>query len=147
MMSVYLSPNFTLAELTRTDTGLPNEPHADSRFALLMLATYILQPIRDEVGPLKITSGYRGLHVNRHVGGNRNSQHLMGQAADFQPLDRDIDLVYDWIVTASNIKFGQMILETRGDDWWIHASLPRFDRQNQEALTYENGVYKPYRGL
>ena len=42
-----LSKNFTLSELARTDTGLPNEPNYHEQQKLLYLATFILQPIRD----------------------------------------------------------------------------------------------------
>lgn len=44
-----------------------------------------LQALRDEVGkPITITSGYRSPAHNKAVGGAKNSQHLLGTAADFK---------------------------------------------------------------
>ena len=138
-----LSPNFTLKELTATSTGIENEPSFDERDKLLYLARYILQPIRDEWGRIRVTSGFRSAPVNFKVGGSPSSQHLFGEAADIQPLDIDIDTVFDWIVRT--LTFGQAILEQRGEDWWIHLSLPRFSpKKNNESLVFKNGVYSPY---
>ena len=47
----------------------------------------LLEPARFLVGPIIINSGFRCEEVNRHVGGVRNSQHLVGQAADIRPLN------------------------------------------------------------
>ena len=38
-------------------------------------------------GPIIINSGFRCEAVNRQVGGVKNSQHLIGQAADIRPKD------------------------------------------------------------
>lgn len=44
----------------------------------------VLQCIREHFGkPLHITSGYRTAVHNAAVGGSKNSQHLLGKAADF----------------------------------------------------------------
>ena len=45
----------------------------------------LLEPARAVVGPIIINSGFRNKAVNRRVGGVRNSQHLLGQAADIRP--------------------------------------------------------------
>ena len=42
-----------------------------------------LQKLRDKYGAVNITSGYRCPTWNRKVGGDYNSAHLKGQAADF----------------------------------------------------------------
>lgn len=43
-----------------------------------------LQQLRDEVGPLKITSAFRCVKHNKDVGGSPKSQHLLGTATDLQ---------------------------------------------------------------
>ena len=86
-----LSANFTLEELTRSGTadryGLDNTPGAREAAALRDLVEQVLQPLRDRVGPLKVTSGFRSAVVNRHpsVGGSSRSQHTKGEAADVIP--------------------------------------------------------------
>lgn len=47
----------------------------------------LLEPARQVVGPILINSGFRNEDVNAFVGGVRNSQHLLGQAADIRPKD------------------------------------------------------------
>ena len=47
----------------------------------------LLEPARLEVGPIIINSGFRNSRVNSLVGGVKNSQHLIGQAADIHPQD------------------------------------------------------------
>ncbi len=88
-----LSRNFTLAELTHSNTaearGIDNTPNAAQLAELRMLATR-LQTMRDILGkPLNITSGFRGAKLNRAVGGVSNSQHLYGRAADISVANHD----------------------------------------------------------
>ena len=89
--SVRLGEFFTLDELTRTDTGLPNVPSGQSVANLQSLVASILDPLRAEVGPLLVTSGYRSPEVNAAVGGSSSSQHLKGQAADIVPTSSSLD--------------------------------------------------------
>lgn len=137
-----LSKNFTLKELTTTSTGIPNEPTPEARVKLFVLSQFILQPTRDEWGVVRVTSGYRSLLVNRKVGSKDTSQHLKGEAGDFQTPESDIGVVFDWIV--NHLIFGQAILEKKGEAEWIHISLPRQNRENMQALEIVNGVRKVY---
>jgi len=58
---------------------------------------FMLQHLRDKFGPLRITSGHRCEDHNNAEGGNPNSYHLQGRAADFQPLKADIIEVVKYI--------------------------------------------------
>src|SRR3990167_5951830 len=100
-----LARNFTLEELIHTDTGLPNNPTTKEAAKLADLVTSLLQPIRDHWGGLHITSGFRSAVVNKKVGGSKTSQHRLGEAADFKPLEFNIDKVYKWIIHESNLHF------------------------------------------
>ena len=47
------------------------------------LVDVILDPVRERLGkPIIVNSGYRCPKHNKEVGGVKNSQHLVGQAAD-----------------------------------------------------------------
>lgn len=123
--SIHLSRNFTLAELVRTSVGRPedNFPTADRQLAsLTRLCTSLLQPIRDEWGPLTITSGFRSPAVNEAVGSSPRSQHLAGEAADFIPARAGCREVWAWVQRRS-LSWGQLILETSRTAQWIHISL------------------------
>jgi len=51
-----LSKNFTLQELTKSDTavrkGIDNNPNSDQIAKLQLLCDNILQPVRDHFGPV-----------------------------------------------------------------------------------------------
>ncbi len=141
-----LSDHFTLEEMTRTGTGLPNVPSEAEVEALKGLCSSVLEPIRAEWGPIRIGSGYRSPDVNARAGGVPGSQHCLGEAADIVPIEAGLDMVFDWIVKAGAIRFGQCIREEKGGSRWIHVSLPRAGRENQEALVYDGHHYRPYAG-
>lgn len=84
---VYVCKNFTLEELTTTQTGIPNAPTPEAVSNLSFVCREILQPLRDRVGRLKVTSGYRSPAVNAAVGGHYSSYHMTGLAVDVVPLD------------------------------------------------------------
>jgi zinc D-Ala-D-Ala carboxypeptidase len=85
----YLSPHFTLAELTASSTaaaqGIDNSPDEAALVQLQDLAWKTLEGIRKICGnnPVIVTSGYRSPALNAAVGGVGNSAHLYGAAADF----------------------------------------------------------------
>ena len=82
-----LSSHFRLGEflnLGKYSDNIPTMQHvANMTYGCLML----LEPARQVVGPIIINSGYRNPRVNALVGGVKNSQHLLGQAADIRPRD------------------------------------------------------------
>lgn len=52
--------------------------------------------VREEFGrPLKVNSGYRSPEHNEKVGGAKNSMHVLGQAADIAPLQKDMKHIAD----------------------------------------------------
>ena len=69
-----ITKNFTLSELVASDTatrmGIDNSPDDKATANLRLLATAILQPLRDKYGkPITVTSGYRCTALNKAVGG------------------------------------------------------------------------------
>ncbi|NET10680.1 MAG: hypothetical protein F6K16_39520, partial [Symploca sp. SIO2B6] len=129
-----LSRNFTLSEMTQSETadrlGLRNTPNSTETANLKKLACSLLQPARDALGPLRITSGFRSEAVNRAVGGVPNSDHRLGYAADVIPANVGTRTFAEWV--ARNVPFDQIILEfgTPQNPSWIHVSVnPRNRRQ------------------
>lgn len=84
-MKDYILKNFTLKEMTKTDTGLQNEiPSFEVAFNLYATACF-LQNLRNKIKmPIVVTSGYRSEAVNKAVGGAKNSAHIRGGAADIR---------------------------------------------------------------
>jgi len=85
--SVRLSQHFMLKEFLNLKKHPENIPTMQAVANLTYGCHLLLEPARFIVGPIIITSGFRCEAVNRKVGGVRNSQHLVGQAADIRPLN------------------------------------------------------------
>ena len=84
---VRLSPHFKLSEFLNLGKHPENIPPMQVVANLTYGCHQLLEPARVIVGPIIINSGFRNEAVNRRVGGVKNSQHLIGQAADIRPKD------------------------------------------------------------
>ena len=84
---VRLSPHFLLREFLNLNKYPENIPTMQVVANLTYGCHQLLEPARLMVGPIIVNSGFRCEAVNRQVGGVRNSQHLVGQAADIRPKD------------------------------------------------------------
>ena len=124
-----LSENFTLQELIYSDTavrmGIDNKPNDETVENLKILCENILEPIRANFkAPVVVSSGYRSEAVCLAVGSSSKSQHIKGQAVDFEIFGIPNKDVTDWIV--QNLDYDQCILEfwTPNDpnSGWIHCS-------------------------
>jgi zinc D-Ala-D-Ala carboxypeptidase len=122
-MATQLSPNFTLEELTTTNTGLNNTPNADEIERLKLLAAF-MEKVRTVLGnkSISVNSAFRSEAVNNAVGGVPNSAHRLGYACDFvcpsfgSPLD--VCKALDAAGAAGTIVFDQLIQEGT----WTHVS-------------------------
>ena len=133
--------NFSYDELIASATakrlGLDNTPTPEEKEKLRQLAEDILQPIRDAWrAPIVVTSGYRSEEVNKAVGGVKTSQHRLGEAADIKVGGKDknkklFNLIYK-LISTGKIKVGQLIDEYNYQ--WIHISLPRKNKENNQIL-------------
>lgn len=140
-----ISPHFTIEELTHSSTGFPNYAPPEAVSSLRILCSAILEPLRELTGPIRITSGYRSADVNRQIGGSKTSQHLFGEAADFQPLTCSLGAAWTYLVQMTNDRFpvDQAIVYVRQQHaGWIHVSLcPR--RTPRRELLVELGGGRP----
>ena len=84
---IKLSKHFLLREFLNLKKHPENIPTMQVVANLTYGCLMLLEPARAIVGPIIINSGFRSEAVNRKVGGVKNSQHLIGQAADIRPKD------------------------------------------------------------
>ena len=134
-----LSPNFSLHELTKSETalrmGFDNTPGEVETENLRLLCEKVLQPVRDHFGKgVKVNSGFRSPESNAAVGGSKSSDHCLGRAADIEiPGVANADLA-QWIM--DNLDYTQLILEfyTPGipDSGWVHVSYDPDNLKKQE---------------
>ena len=126
-----LTEHFNLSEMTVSPTakrlGLSNNPTPEHIENMRYCCEKILEPVRAKFGPVTINSSYRAPAVNKAVGGSKTSQHVNGQAIDFEVKGVDNKTVADWV--ADNLEFDQVILEfySAGDknSGWVHASIKK----------------------
>ena len=131
---IMLSDNFSLAELTKTNTGLPNALPEHLYSNLQSLVDNVLQPARDALGAIQVTSAYRSPEVNVKIGGSKTSQHCLAQAADLK-FSGGNDVLFNWL--KENTNFDQLIWEFGTDDApsWVHVSYsPRHRKQILKAV-------------
>lgn len=132
---IRLSKNFALSEFLRSDAaarhGIDMTPSPAIINELEKLCTLILQPLRDAMGPVVITSGYRPAALNLLIGGSTHSQHCKGQAADITMPGASVLEVCQWL--SKNTPFDQCIHEF---GQWCHVSAsPDYRSPRRQLLT------------
>ena len=85
MENTRLSKHFQLDEFINVGKYPDNKPAMQHVTNMAYGCLMLLEPARLVVGPILINSGFRNPRVNTLVGGVKNSQHLLGQAADIRP--------------------------------------------------------------
>ena len=140
-MATKLTEHFTLEEMTTSTTakklGLPNTPTAEHIENMRYCCEKILEPVRAHFGKaVTINSSYRSPAVNKAVGGSTTSQHVNGQAIDFEIQGISNKVVADWV--ADNLEFDQVILEfyVEGDknSGWVHTSIKKEGGNRKQKL-------------
>lgn len=138
-----MTKNFTLAELTKTNTGLPNALPKHLEGNLRALAENVLQPARDALGAIEVTSAYRSPEVNKRVGGAKTSQHVQAQAADLKYSGGN-DVLLEWLL--ENVEYDQIINEypdANGVPAWVHVSYSEGKNRKQKLKAVKvNGKTK-----
>lgn len=119
-----LSPHFTLAELTvsnsGTRAGLRNIPSGEALANLERLAR-VLESVRALLygAPILVSSGYRSPAINGLIGGSLTSAHMRGLAADFIAPKYGRPKAVAEAIRDSSIPFDQLIFEGT----WVHLGL------------------------
>ena len=122
MDDVRLSQHFTLAEFCNPGKYPANVPTTQQIANMTYGCRQLLEPAREAIScPILINSGFRCEAVNRRVGGVRNSQHLLGQAADIRP--RDPQQFQRLVSFLKQCKYTDQLLTGPG---WLHISWAPF---------------------
>lgn len=147
-----LSPNFTLAELTvsnsGTRAGLRNVPVGTALDNLTHLAQ-LLESVRTVLhhAPILVSSGYRSPAINNLVGGSLASAHTRGLAADFIAPRFGPPRAICEAIRASAVQFDQLIFEGT----WVHIAAPAaaaIPRREVLTAVFRGGMPVQYlRGL
>lgn len=164
---------FTLAEATRSSTavrlGINNQPDDAQLANLRRAASTLLDPIREEFGVVRVTSGLRVPELNVTIPGSSNtSYHRFGLAFDFRVIGARMEIVgrpggsqvavlfgagrsqftptlggvMDWIIE-SNLPYDQVIYEYGS---WIHIGAAKDGKEprKQALMKFSGERYKTY---
>jgi len=153
-LMMHLSPHFTLSEMTKSQTALrrgignsldPGNPDdAEVINNLRLLCLEVLEPVREAFGiPFAPSSGYRSPALNTALGSKPTSQHVLGQAVDFElPGIPNLKLA-QWV--RDHLKYDQLILEFHepGEpaSGWVHVSLKETGNRRRELTINRKGVF------
>ena len=146
-----LSSHFLLSELTKSQTaerlGIENRPSSEAVENLIMVCEMVLEPIRRyfEI-PFSPSSGFRCLELNRAIGSSDTSQHILGQAVDFEIPGIPNKETALWV--RDNCVVDQLMLEFYHEgepaSGWIHASFVS-DRNRQTARVFDGREWSDLR--
>ena len=142
-MMTNLSKNFTVAEAMKSATalrlGIDNTPPDKVMKSLIDVAVNILEPVRANWSrPIAPSSWYRCLELNQAILSSDGSQHVKGEAVDFEVSYVPNFELARWC--RDHLEFDQLILEFYDPDdpraGWVHCSyVEKWNRG--EVLTWD----------
>lgn len=142
-----LTEHFSLEEMCKSQTaerhGIDNIPRDPAIVeALRAVCANILEPARTFYGiPIIPNSGYRSPAVNELVGGSPRSQHMVGEAVDFEVGTATNFQLALWI--ADHLDYDQLILEFykpgQPTSGWVHCSYVAGRPNRRDRRTTSDG--------
>lgn len=144
-----LSLNFTLHELTRSDSadrnGIDNTPTDPQILANLRETAAMLQRIRLLLGvPVLVSSGYRSPALNELVRGQPSSDHMSGLAADFRApaFGTPAEVCRRLAPLVDRLQIGQLIYENFAAQW-VHVAVPIPKKKANRIITLSRDGVAP----
>jgi hypothetical protein len=124
---------------TATRLGIDNTPTDQILINLQTLIYEVIQPIINQFGDIKITSGYRSPELCKAIGSSTTSQHTLGQAVDCEVIGVPNKDLADWVV--NHLEFDQCILEfwkpEETNSGWVHISYNKGNNRKMYLRAYK----------
>ena len=128
--------------------GIDNSPSQTTVIENLRgLMTNVVDKIINTHPDLIITSGYRCMALNSHLGGSDTSQHVYGQAIDIQVPGLTTAELYNYIY--NNVTgWDQLIWEypEKGGKSWVHVSYGPQNRRKTTLASASDQYHNAYGG-
>ena len=138
-----LSAHVTLAEFenspTATTHGINNKMSESQIASAKLLCENVFEPLRIYLNtPIKISSGFRCVQLNKMIKGSSTSQHCKGEAMDIKIGAKGFHFIKD------KLNFDQLIWEFGNDEnpSWVHVSFSSRNRKQVLKATKQNGKTK-----
>ena len=118
---------------------IDNTPTDQILINLQTLIYEVINPIVNQFGDIKITSGYRSPALCKAIGSSERSQHTTGMAVDCEVLGVPNKELADWIV--NHLEFDQCILEfwkpEEINSGWVHVSYNKAGNRKMYLRAYK----------
>lgn len=122
-----LTEHFTLREMTTSGLAIrlavKNNPSQQAKERLKALCENVLEPLTRRFGKIRVVGSYRSQELNKAMGGAKNSQHLLGEAADIHVSSEEQALLMMNFIK-DRLDFDQLKLERKmmNGCCWVHVS-------------------------
>ena len=124
---------------TATRLGIDNTPTDQILINLQTLIYEIINPIINQFGDIKITSGYRSPELCKAIGSSATSQHTLGMAVDCEVIGTPNKELADWVV--NHLEYDQCILEfwkpEEINSGWVHISYNKAGNRKMYLRAYK----------
>jgi zinc D-Ala-D-Ala carboxypeptidase len=127
-----LSKHVTLAEFQNSDTattrGINNKMNELQIASAKLLCENVFEPLRLYLNiPIRISSGFRSVQLNKMIKGSLTSQHTKGEAMDIKIDAKGFYFIKD------KLEFDQLIWEFGNDEQpsWVHVSYKKAEIENK----------------
>ena len=120
-----MAQNFQYKEFIKSNTalrkGIVNIPNENQWESIERVAANIAQPLRNQFGPIRITSGFRSIPLCIEIGSSAKSNHTRGEALDIEPINSNVKLVdiLKWVY--DNLDYRELIAEYFPGGW-VHVA-------------------------
>lgn len=117
---------------TATALKIDNQTNDQNILNNLMIVADKIQEIRNHLNlPVKISSAYRCLELNRAIKSKDTSQHPLGEAIDFQCKKFGSPEQIVKFIRDRKIVVDQCLIEEGAGKKWVHVSIKAKDNRNQ----------------
>lgn len=123
--------------------GIDNRPNPTQLQNIRWMAHNLLDPIREQFGPLRVNSWLRVPDLNERIpGSSSTSAHVLGYAVDFVPIKPEVSLrdIMVW-VSESDLPADQCILEYNS---WVHIGGREGRPRSQLLMKFHGSGYIPF---
>ena len=135
-ISKYITYLEAVTSQTAERNGILNVPSPESIINMQLVALRVFDPVRVHFNkPIRVSSFFRGLLLNKAVGGAKSSQHVKGQAIDMQGTNGLTNKqIFEYV--KDNLDFDQLIWEfgNKNNPAWVHVSYVSKEKNRKQVL-------------
>jgi hypothetical protein len=142
-ISQHVSWDEATKSATASRLGIDNTPSEAIIETMKLTAEKVFEPLREQLGPIRISSFYRSPDLNRAIGGSKTSQHCKGEAIDCSGINVTNKELFN---AACELEFDQLIWEfgTLEEPQWIHISYSKTHNRKQILRAFKVGKRTSY---